>query len=169
MSQVIATTTTPPVKVVCSKESPITMIVIMAATSVGLAASVVLPPQVIPRVTVRGSFGLITLPQWQQPQSQKPSQAYASCVLGPLEISFLFQSWASHWFINLYVGGWYGVCFLLSGSHVTAILTNEGTTIGVYNAKTLRSISLPDICASWWWSVAHARSALSGCSFHCFG
>ena len=69
MSQVTATTTTPPLKVVCSKSSLITMTVMKASGQ----CYVVLPPKLIPRDTVRGSIGLTTVLQWQEPQSQIPS------------------------------------------------------------------------------------------------
>ena len=45
-----------------------------------------------------------------------------------------------------YVGACYGVCFLLSGSHVAAMLTNGGSTIGVHDMTTLWSIPLGGIC-----------------------
>ena len=52
----------------------------MAPTSVGLAEwgqhDVVLPPQVIPRDTMRGFVGLAMVPQQQQPQFQMPSQVF---------------------------------------------------------------------------------------------
>ena len=74
MAPVIASTKTPLVTVVSSRASPIIMTVSMAPTSVSLAASgyhdVVLPPHLIPRDTLRGSIGLTTVPQQQQPQSQ---------------------------------------------------------------------------------------------------
>ena len=62
----------------------------------------------------------------------------------------------------------YVVCFVLSGSHVTAMFTNGGSTIGVCDTAILQRIPLAGICASRWWSVAHASSVLSGCSSHCF-
>ena len=100
MSPVTATTTTPPVTVVCHGASPITLTVTMAPTSVGLAASdqldMVLPPQLIPRDTMRDSVGLTTVPQQQQLRSQMPSPEYVNYAMGPPQVSFLFQSSASH-------------------------------------------------------------------------
>ena len=66
-SPVTATTTTPPVTGMCSKASSITRTVLMAPIYVGLAAldqqGVVLPPELITRETMNGSFGLSTVPQ----------------------------------------------------------------------------------------------------------
>ena len=149
----------------CSRASSITTSVTMAPTSVGLAASdwhdVVLPPQLIPRDTMRGPVGHATVPQQWQPQSQMPSQANASYSIGPPQVSFLFQRWDFHQFIMLYVSACYGVYFVLSGSYMAAMLTNGCITIGVYNATTLWSMPLAGICT-------HTRSVLSGCSFNCF-
>ena len=44
---------------------------------------------------------------------------------------FLFQSWASYWFLMSCAGVCYGTCFLLSGSHIAAMFTNGGSTTGV--------------------------------------
>ena len=91
ISQVTATTTTPPVTVVCSRT--ISMTVTLVPTAVDLTAfgqhDVVLPPQLILRNTVRGSVCLTTVPQQQQSQSQIPSQAYTNYALGPTQMSFL--------------------------------------------------------------------------------
>ena len=79
LSHATATTNTPTVTVVCSRTSPIIMMVIMAATSVGSNVSgwhdVVLSPQFIQVDTMRGSVCLSTVLQQQQPQSEVPSQA----------------------------------------------------------------------------------------------
>ena len=83
------------------------------------------------------------------------------------QVSFLFQSWSFHWCIMLYVSACNGVCFLFWGYHVAAIFTNEGSTVGICSAAALWSILLAGMCAYWWWSVAHTRSALGGWSFHC--
>ena len=163
MLPITATTTIQPLTVVCSRASLITMTVTMAPTSVHLTASdqldLVLPPQLLHRDTMRGSFGLTTVPKQQLPQSEMPSQAYASYTMGPSLVSFLFQRWASHQFFMLYVGACYDICFLLSGSHVTAILINRSSTLGVWNAMMLLTIPLAGIYVSCWWSVAHARCA----------
>ena len=68
----------------------------------------------------------------------------------------------------VFVGVCYCVCFLLSGSHVDVIFTNSTSNHWVCNSTTLQSIPLADKCTSQWWSVVHARSALSGCSSQCF-
>ena len=98
ISQVSVTTTstTPYVTVVWSSASPFTMTITVASTSVGLTTfgqhDVVLPPELIPRDTMWDSVGLTIEPQQQQQQSQMFSQAYANYVMGPLQVSFLFQS-----------------------------------------------------------------------------
>ena len=48
---------------------------------------------------------------------------------------FLFQSWASHHFAYTF-GVCSGVCFLLSGALLDAILTSRGSTIGVCTIAT---------------------------------
>ena len=52
--------------------------------------------------------------------------------------------------------------------HCVTMLTNGSSAVGVCNAPCLWSIPMVNICASWWSSVAHTRSVLSGCCFHCF-
>ena len=68
----------------------------------------------------------------------------------------------------LCIGVCYGVCFLLSGSHLAAMFTSWGSTIGVCDTATVWSILLAGIYASSWWSLAHVRSVPSGCFCHCF-
>ena len=74
MSQVTMTTTTSPVTVVCSGAMLITVMVILAPTSVGQTAlgqhDVVLPPQLILRDTLSDSAGLAIMPQHHLLQSQ---------------------------------------------------------------------------------------------------
>ena len=134
--------------------------------SSSLGHSVVLPPPLIPRDTMRGAARVATVPQQQQLHSKMPSQAYASYGIGPPQMGFLFQRCVFHWFN--YAKVCYGVCFLFLGSHVVAPFTNGGSTIGVCNTETLQSIPMAGICVSWCRSVANARSALSGCCFHYF-
>ena len=87
--------TTPPVTVLCSGASPLTMTVVMAPFSVGVTTlsqqDVVMLPQFILRDTFRVSVGLTTVLE-QQPQSQMPSGAYTNYAMGPSQVSFLFQS-----------------------------------------------------------------------------
>ena len=52
---------------------------------------VVLLPQLIPSCIMRGSVGLTTVPQQQQPQSQMPSQVYINYAMGPSQVNFLLQ------------------------------------------------------------------------------
>ena len=105
MPPVTATTTTSAVKVVCSRASLITMTVTITPTSVDLAAvgqhDMILPTQLILMNTMMGSVDLTTVLQQQQSQSQMPSQAYTNYAMSPPQLSFLFQSWASHQFIML--------------------------------------------------------------------
>ena len=115
-----------------------------------------------PEDTLRCYVGLTILPQQQRPQSQMPSQAYATYAMGP-QVSFPFRV-ESPMIIMLYFDVCYSVCFLFSSSHVAAMVTNGGSNIGVCNIRTLCSIPLAGIYASWWWSMAHTRSAQSGCS-----
>ena len=61
---------------------------------------VVLQPQLILKGTMRGSTGLMPL---QQPQSQMPSQAYASYAMCPLQVNFSFR--VEH--LPVYVMYWY--------------------------------------------------------------
>ena len=147
-----ATTTTTLLAAVCSMALPITTIVTRAPTSVGLAASGqhdgVLPPQLMMRHKMRSSVGLTTVLQQQQPPSQMPPQAYSNYAMGPPHVNVLFEAWAFHKFIVLYVGAWNSVCFLLSGSHVAAMLTSGGSDTGVCNATTLWSIPFIGICTS---------------------
>ena len=173
MSPIATATTTSPLAVVCYRTSPISMTVTMAPTSLDLEESdqhdVVLPPQLILTGTVRDSVGLATVLQQQQPQSEMPSWAYVNYAMGPPQVSFLFQSWASHQFITLYICACCDAyCFIPSGFHVTSMLTSGGPTVGFCNGATLWCILLEGIYACCWWSVSHPRSALSGCSFYCF-
>ena len=115
---------------------------------------------------MRGAVGLTTVLQKQQSLSKVSSQTCANYAMCPPHVIVLFQSSASHQFH--YVGICYGIYFLLSGFHVAAMLTNGGSTVGVCTTATLQSIPMVGTCASWCWSMAHARSAPSYCSFHCF-
>ena len=86
------------VMVACSSSLTTTTTVLMVPT-LGQHA-VVLPPLLIWRDTVRGVFGLITVLLWP-PLSQIPSQAYPNYTIVPPQASFLFQSWAFHWFFKV--------------------------------------------------------------------
>ena len=50
-----------------------------------------MPPQLIPRYTMRDSADLLHVQQQQHPQSQMPSQTYATYVMGPLQVSLSFR------------------------------------------------------------------------------
>ena len=96
MSQASATTatsTTPPVTVVCSGTSSFLRTVTMVPTLIGQPVTsgqpdVVLPPLLMPRVT-RNVIGLGTVSQ-QQLQSKMPFQAYANYAMGPPLIILYF-------------------------------------------------------------------------------
>ena len=91
ISHVPATTTTPSVAVV-SLVSTTTVTVTMAPTFIGpavvLGHDVVLPPPLIPMVTMRGAVGPATLLQQQQPQGQMHSLMYANYTIGSPQVSF---------------------------------------------------------------------------------
>ena len=92
---VTTTTTTSSVTFVQSRALLITVMVMLALTSMGQTTlgqyDVVLLPPLIVGDTMRGSFGLTNLPQHQQPQSLLPSQAYANSDIGSLQVSFSFR------------------------------------------------------------------------------
>ena len=173
MSQVTVTniTITLPVTGVCSGASLITMTIVMASTSVGQSTSgqhdVVLLPQLILRDTMKGSVGITPMLQQQQSQSQMPSQAYADRAMGPLQVGFLFQSLAFHQFICHVLVSCYGVCFLLSGTHVTAMFTERSSHWSLQHCISLEYTLGRHMCLLVM-SMIHAWSALSGCSSHCF-
>ena len=68
---------------------------------------------------------------------------------------FLFQSWASHHFVSYMFGVHSGVWFLLLGAKLDAIFTYGGSTIMVCTFATLWSLPMVGICATWWWSSVH--------------
>ena len=96
MAPATATTTTLHLIVVCSRASPLTLTVTMDPTCLCLAAlgqyEVVLPLQLIPSDTIRGSVGLATVLQQQFPLSHITCQACATYAMGSPQVSFLFQS-----------------------------------------------------------------------------
>ena len=94
LSQVAATTTTPSLTVV-SSASTTTMAVMMAPTSLKLAAgvgqhNVVMMSPLILRYTIRGVVGLANVTQ-QQPYSQMPSWAYTNFAMGLPQLSLFFR------------------------------------------------------------------------------
>ena len=136
MSQDTVTTTTLPLMVVCSGASSITVTVTMSGALV--QHDVVLPTLLLPRDT-RGVVGLATVLQ-QLPQSQMPFQAFANYAMGHPQV-FLFQSWASHWFVYIF-------CYLLW--HMLSIFrfqcgchfTYGGSTIWFCVTGALQSIPM---------------------------
>ena len=58
----------------------------------------------------------------------RTSVSDANYAMHPLQVSYLFQSWASHQFH--YVGVCYGVCLLFSDSHDAAMLTSGAQSLG---------------------------------------
>ena len=101
----------------------------------------------------------------QLPQSQMPFLAYANYAMEPLQASSSFRI-ESPTNLSIYVGVCPGICFLSSGSTVDAVFNCGGSTMRVW-ITTAWSTPMAGICTSWWWSEAHARNALGGCSFHC--
>ena len=91
MFQDTVSTTIPLMAVVYSRAMPITTLVMFAPISMCQTAlgqlNVVLPPQLIPGDTVRGSATLTTMPQQQQPQFWMTPQTYASYAMDPLQVS----------------------------------------------------------------------------------
>ena len=81
---------------------------------------------------------------------------------------FLFQSWASCWFVFLYV--WCLLWCMLSAfrCHAGYHMHLLGSTNGVCTIATPWSLPMAGICTTWQWVSAHTRYALSGCSLHCF-
>ena len=168
MSQVTVTTTSPPVIVwyeATVHHYDIYTRFNLWARQHRVSMNVVLLSQLILRKTVRGCVGLTTMLQQQQPQSQMPSQAYTNNASG------------SPWYISVlefslppvpYVMCWCELWWLLSGFCVAAVFTSGGSTVGVCDTASFLSILLADISASWWWSVAHTRSGLRGCSSQYF-
>ena len=155
ISQVtVTTTTTPPLTVVGSEAMLITIMNMLAPTSVGKTTlgqhNVVLLPQLILRDTMRGSVGGLPL-------------CHSSNNLSPwchlrhmLTMQWVLCRWVSSEFLLIP----YGICWhllwcLLStfrfpgGCHVH----QWGSAIWVYNTTTLQSIPLAGKYASWWWSI----------------
>ena len=148
------TTTTPPVTIVCSGASLITMIGTLGPTSVGQILlgqwDVVLLPQLILQDTLRDSAGLTHMPQQHIPQSWVSSQAYATYALGPLQVSSSSEMSLPQFLYHVLGVLW---C-LLSGSHVAVMITYGGSFLGLCDTTTL-SLPMVGICVSWWWSVTH--------------
>ena len=141
----------------------------MAQTSMGLAVvsghDVVLPMPLIPRDTMRWAVGLTTVPQWQQPEPR--------CLLRLMPI----MPWVPRWvfffrvelatdFITLLSVSLFACCFQV---HMWLPCSSMGTQpFGFITPHYFGVCPMKGICASWYWSMAHARSTLSGFSFHCF-
>ena len=88
-----ATTTTPPVMVVSSGLSSVSLVT-MAPSLMGLPATlgqceVVLPPPLMPRCP-GGVIGLASVPQQQSP-SLMPHLVYANYAMGSPQVSFIFR------------------------------------------------------------------------------
>ena len=93
VSNPTAMTSTPPVTVVSSGMSSLSL-VIMASSLLGLPATlgqhdVALPPPLTSRCS-RGVLGFASVPQ-QQPTSSMPLQAYANYAMGSLQVGFFFR------------------------------------------------------------------------------
>ena len=171
MSQVTVTTTTPPVTVVYSRATLITMTVMLAVTSEHQMTlgqhDVVLLPQLILKHTVRGSGGHTTMLQQQKPLCQMPSQTYANYAIGPLQVSFSFRfepptDSIYHMLVSVMVFAFH---FQIPVSLKCSLM--EALLLG-FAPSHLLNIPLASIYVSRWWSVIHTRSTLSGCSSHYF-
>ena len=150
MSQTAATTSTPPVTVMCSGASSLTMTVTMAPTLLGLPATsgwhdVVLSPPLILRDT-RGVVDLATVLQ-QQPQCQMPPQAYDNYAIGPQKVHFFFRV-EPPTNLLIYVGVCYGVCFSAFSCHSRCHIHQWDSTTGVCITGAHQSIPMACICAS---------------------
>ena len=132
MSPVTVTTTTTPVMVVCSREethhyncyNDPDLCGLSSIWSVGCASGTTVDPD--------GHNDRFCCPLHcataATTSAQMLSKAYANHTMGPPQVSFLFQSCEPPTDeLCMYVGACYGVCFLLSGSHMDAMLTNEGS------------------------------------------
>ena len=169
MSQVSVTTITitPPVTVVHPSASPIIRTVTVAVTSLGLpivstwcgSAATVDPAE--------HSEGFCWAHHYAAATATSVPDTFSDiCQLyhGSSSGKFFIESRASHWFIcYMLVSGM--VCF--SFPCCCNIHQSGLNPCSLYHHSP-HSIPLVDICVSWLWSMAHARSALSGCSFHCF-
>ena len=148
MSQAAATTaitTTLPVTVVYSGTSSFLMIATMTPTLIGLLATlgqhdVVLPQPLIPWDT-RGVVGPTTVPQ-QQSQFQMPFQVYANYAMGPLQVSFPTRVESPCNFLICIVV-YSGVCFLLSGTMLDALVTNEAQPLGFAPLQSFGAYTWP--------------------------
>ena len=133
----MAMTTNPPVSVVFSGTSSHLSMVTMACSLMGLSAMsgqhdvFVLTPRHSGCID-----GLATVPQ-QQPPSQMPLQAYANYVMGPPQVGFSFKVEPPTILYFYMFGVCSGVCFLLSGDMLDALLTYGGSTVGVCTIGTL--------------------------------
>ena len=163
------TTTTSPVTVVYSRQSFISVTVIMVPISVGKTIldqpDMVLLPQYITRDIISSSVGCTS------PLCHSNSNLSLRCLLRHMPtMACVLHRWVFSFRVepptNSYVIIWvcYGVCILLPGSHVTVMFTNGGSNVGVCHTTSLWSKPLEGICTNWWWSVAHARYVLSGCT-----
>ena len=88
----------------------------------------------------------------QMCHSSNFSQAYANYAMGPPFIMLVSVTVSA-------------VCFQVK---VWCQVHQCGVTVGLSTAATLWSIPMIGICASWCWSVAHARSIPNSCSLQCF-
>ena len=109
--------------------------------------------------------------QQQLPQSQMPTQAYATCAIGPFQVSFLFQSWACHWFIMLVHVMVLAFCFLASmwlpcspmGDHLLDLLCHNSMEY-THNRHVPPGYGLWSMPGVHW--VAATSTALSSGELH---
>ena len=94
---------------------------------------VVLPPPLLLR-DARGVVGLTTVPK-QLPLPWRPFQVYVNYATGPPWVSFFFRV-EPLTDLSIYVASCYGICFLLSHSHLDAFFTYGSSTVGVGTTAT---------------------------------
>ena len=137
-------TTAPPYITVAYSDASSTTTTVCCSDHHGLTAAATTTD---PKGHNDGCFGLATV-LLQLPQPQISYKDYASYAMGPLQVSFHFQSWASHW--CLHVGICYGVLFLLSGSNVVTIFTNGGLNHwDLHHCNLLEYIFVPPGAGLW--------------------
>ena len=137
-------TTTPPLTIVCSEASHITMTVMLAAVSVSQITSgqqgVDLPQQLILRDTIRVMLALLICHSNNDLSPRCLLSIFQLCHWSSA-VKFLFQGWASQWFMSC-VGVCYSVCFMLSGPMWLSCSPNGGLNHWVFYHCNLLKFTL---------------------------
>ena len=144
----MAQTTTPPVTVVSSGLSSVTVAPSLTGFPVSLDQhGMVPPPPLMPRGS-GGVLGSVSVPQQQTP-SLMPLLAYANYAMGSPQVGFFFRVEPPTILYLIYVWFHSGVCFSLLGAELDAIFTYGGSTIRVCTFATLWSLPMAGLCATW--------------------